>query len=159
MLSIAGPSIPQLLILFAFIISMIWSVPLMLPGIGSDPPAEGDYGDPESPHEAATGPASQGGQEAEREIKAAPSGCWKWRLWWGAGNGEEHYKVFFLLTLKMCSNVCDEKHTVLSKKLKSTINTIACCCVYRQAVFVCQCWGFTEGPVLLEIVISSVETT
>lgn len=35
--------------------------PLVFIGSGSDPAAEGDHGDSESPHEAATGAASQGG--------------------------------------------------------------------------------------------------
>ena len=47
---------------------------VLSPGSGSDPAAEGDHGDPEGPHEAAVGAASQRGQEAEGEAEAAPAG-------------------------------------------------------------------------------------
>lgn len=47
---------------------------LLFPGSGGDPAAEGVHGDPEGPHEAAAGAASQGGQEAEGEAEAAPAG-------------------------------------------------------------------------------------
>lgn len=50
------------------------SLCLLPPGPGSDPAAEGDHGDPESPHAAAAGGAGQGGQEAEGEAEAAAAG-------------------------------------------------------------------------------------
>lgn len=49
-------------------------------GPGSDPAAEGDNGDPESPHEAALGVACQGGQEGEGEAEATPADCGERRL-------------------------------------------------------------------------------
>ena len=47
---------------------------MRLPGAGGHQTAEEVNGDPAGPHEAAVGPAGQGGQEAEGEAEAFPEG-------------------------------------------------------------------------------------
>ena len=52
----------------------LYVLAVCFPGAGGHQTAEGVNGDPEGPHEAAAGPAGQGGQEAEGEAEAAAEG-------------------------------------------------------------------------------------